>query len=139
VRVRYAIGGILVAALLAFPAGAAARQGGQVSSLAAQQCAQERADIGKRAFRKRYGAKHTMRSCIKRTRPKVASALNAATQGCQQQLAQTGPEQFILDYAFDEDTVENAMSECLADTVDQVLNPVDWSDDGSDDGSDDDD
>jgi hypothetical protein len=46
--------------------------------------------------------------------------------GCQQQLAQSGPEQFILDFAWDEDTVENAMSECLADAVDQILNPDDW-------------
>jgi hypothetical protein len=93
VRLRYAIGGILVAAVLALPASAAAGQGAKVSSLAAQQCARERADVGKRAFRK----------------------------------------QFILDNAFDEDTVENAMSECLADTVDQSLNPEDWVDDGSDD------
>jgi hypothetical protein len=133
VRVRYAIGGILVAALLAFPASAAAGQGGQVSALTAQQCSQERGKIGKRAFRKRHGAKHTMRSCIRRTRPKVASALSAASQECQQELAETGPEQFILDYAWDEDTVENAMSECLADTVDQILNPGDWSEETEDD------
>jgi hypothetical protein len=127
VRSRYAIGVILVGALLAFPASAAAGQGGRVSTLAAQQCSQERGKIGKRAFRKRYGAKHTMRSCIKRTRPKVASALSAAAQECQQQLAQSGAEQFILDFAWDEDTVENAMSECLADTADQILNPDDWT------------
>jgi hypothetical protein len=133
VRVRYAIGGILVAAVLALPASAAAGPGGQVSALAAQECAQERADIGKRAFRKRYGAKHAMRGCVKRTRPKVAAALSAAARECQQELTQNGPEQFILDNAFDEDTVENAMSECIADTVDQILHPEDWVDDGSED------
>lgn len=132
-KVRYAIGGILVAALLALPAGAAARQGGPVSAVAAQHCAQERASIGKRAFRKRYGARHTMRNCIKRSRPKAASVLASATQTCQQQLAQSGPEQFILDYAFDEDTVENAMSECVADTVDALLYPGDAEDDDPDD------
>jgi hypothetical protein len=133
VRARYAIGGILVAALLAIPASAAARQGGPVSAVAAQQCAQERGSIGKRAFRKRYGPRHTMRNCIKRSRPKAASLLASATQACQQQLAQSGPDQFILDYAFDEDTVENAMSECIADTVDASLYPADADDDGSDD------
>ena len=62
-KLRYAIGGIAAAALLALPAGAAASQGGQVTSLTAQQCAQEKADIGKRAFHKRYGPRHAMRVC----------------------------------------------------------------------------
>jgi hypothetical protein len=53
VRARYAIGGILVAALLALRASEAAGQGRQVATLAGQQCAQERADLGKRVFRKR--------------------------------------------------------------------------------------
>jgi hypothetical protein len=69
------MGGIAAAALLALPAGAAASQGGQVNSLTAQQCNQERADIGKRAFRKRYGAKHPMRACVRRTRPEVDNAM----------------------------------------------------------------
>jgi hypothetical protein len=129
VTVRYAIGGILVAALLALPASAAAGQGGQVSSVAAQQCAQQRADIGKKAFRKRYGSRHTMRNCIKRSRAKAASTLTSAAQECQEELAQVGPDEFILDYAWDEDTVENAMSECISETLDELLNPSDSSDD----------
>jgi hypothetical protein len=132
VRVRYAIGGILVAALLALPASAAAGQGGRVASVAGHQCAQERADVGKRMFRKRYGAKHSMRNCIKRARPKVASALSSAAEDCQQELAENGPDEFILDYAWDEDTVENAMSECIAETLDENLNPEDTGDDESD-------
>ncbi len=44
-KLRYAIGGIAAAALLALPAGAAASQGGQVTSLTAQQCAQEKAGM----------------------------------------------------------------------------------------------
>jgi hypothetical protein len=134
VKARYASGGILVAALLALPASAAAGQGGQVSSVAAQQCAQQRADIGKRAFRKRYGAKHTMRNCIKRSRAKATSTLTSAAQECQQELAQVGPAEFILDYAWDEDTVENAMSECIADTIGELLAPS--NDDESDDDED---
>jgi hypothetical protein len=124
---------MIATVLLALPGGAAAKQGGPVSSLAAQQCAQERTDIGKRAFRKRYGAKHTMRTCLKRNRGKVASAVNTAAQDCEQELAQVGADEFILDYAFDEDTVENAMSECVADSVDELLNPDDYVDDGTDD------
>jgi hypothetical protein len=135
VRARYAIGGILVAALLAFPTSAVAGQGGQVASVAAQQCAQRKADIGKKAFRKRYGAKHTMRNCIRRNRAKAASTLSSAAEECEQELAEVGSAEFILDYAFEEDTVENAMSECIADTIDETLDPSD-SDDGEDDGTD---
>jgi hypothetical protein len=123
----------VVAALIAFPGNAAAKPAGQVATVAGQQCAQERVDIGKRAFRKRYGARHTMRNCVRRNRGKAVTALTSATNECEQELAQIGPDEFILDYAFDEDTVENAMSECVADSVDAALNPDDSSDDGSDD------
>lgn len=133
VRARYAIGGILVAALLGFPTSAVAGQGGQVASLAAQQCAQRKADIGKKAFRKRYGAKHTMRNCIRRNRAKAESTLTSAAEECEQELAENGPAEFILDYAFDEDTVENAMSECIADTVDETIDLGDIGEDDSDD------
>ena len=132
-RARYAIGGILVAALLAFPTSAVAGQGGQVASVAAQQCAQRKADIGKKAFRKRYGAKHTMRNCIRRNRAKAASTLSSAAEECEQELAENGPAEFILDYAFEEDTIENAMSECIADTVDETLDLGDIGEDDSDD------
>jgi hypothetical protein len=137
VKVRYAIGGIAAAALLALPAGAAATQGDQVSSLAAQQCAQEKADIGKKAFRKRYGAKHTMRACAKRTKGQVAAALGTANSDCQDELAQDGAADFIDYYGEDAtDTLENAMAECVAEDADQILNPEDYVDDGSGDGSD---
>jgi hypothetical protein len=129
VRCRYAIGGILVAASLALPVGAAAAQGGPVASVAAQQCAQQRATIGKKAFRKRYGARHTMPNCVRRNRANAASVLSTAADECQQELAENGPDEFILDYAFDEDTVENAMSECVAESVDELLDPGDDSGD----------
>jgi hypothetical protein len=133
VKVRYAIGGIAAAALLALPAGAAASQGGQVNSLAAQQCNHERADIGKKAFRKRYGAKHTMRNCAKRTRPHVAAALDSANSNCQAELAQSGLDQFIEDYGDDAtDSLESAMAECAAEDADQILNPDDYEDEEED-------
>jgi hypothetical protein len=135
VKFRYAIGGIAAAALLALPAGAAASQGGQVNSLTAQQCNQEKADLGKKAFRKRYGAKHTMRACIKRTRPQVAAALDTANADCQNELAQSGLTQFIDDYGEDAtDTLDNAMAECIAEDADEILNPDDYVDDGDEDG-----
>ena len=135
-KLRYAIGGIAAAALLALPAGAAASRGGQVTSLTAQQCAQEKAGIGKRAFHKRYGAKHAMRACARRTKGQVAAALGTASSDCQGELAQNGAAAFIDDYGDDvSDTVDNAMAECIAEDADQILNPQDYVDDGTDDGS----
>jgi hypothetical protein len=137
VRVRYAIGGIVAVALIALPASAAAQQGGQVNGLAAQQCAQEKADIGKKAFRKKYGAKRTMRACTKRTVPQVAAATRTANQDCQDELAGEDPAEFIDDYGEDAtDSIDNAMAECVAEDVDQILNPDDYVDDPTDDGSD---
>jgi hypothetical protein len=133
VRVRYAIGGIAAAALIALPAGAAAKQGGQVESLAAQQCNQERADIGKRAFLKKYGPKHTMRACVKRTRPRVTAVMGTAAGDCQDELAESGTAEFIDDYGDDAtDSIDNAMDECIAEDVDLILNPDDYFDDEDD-------
>jgi hypothetical protein len=133
VRVRIAIAAFALGALLALPASASAGQGGAAASVAAQQCAQERSVVGKRGFRKRYGAKHTMRTCIRRNRGKAATAVNSATADCQTELSQDGADQFILDWAWDEDTVDDAMSECVADGIDTILNPDDSGDDETDD------
>jgi hypothetical protein len=117
-----------------FPAGAAAGQGGQVSSLATQQCAQERAEIGKRAFRKRYGPKRTMRACTKRHRGEVASAVSTATQDCQAELSEVGAADFIDEWGDEPtDSVDYAMSECVAESVDELLNPGDYVDDEEED------
>jgi hypothetical protein len=137
VKLRYAIGGIAAAALIALPANAAASGGGQVTGLTAQQCIQERADLGRKAFIKRYGAKHTMRACAKRARPQVLAAVATANSDCQDELTQIGSADFIDEYGEDEmDSLDNAMVECIAEDVDQTLNPDDYVDDGSDDGTD---
>jgi hypothetical protein len=133
VRARYAIGGILAAAALALPVSAAAGQGGQVLSLSTQQCAQERADIGRKAFHKRYGQKRTMRACARRYRGRVASALATAKQDCQAELSDIGEADFIDEYGDEPtDSVDYAMSECVAEDVDEILNPEDYVDDGTD-------
>jgi hypothetical protein len=115
----------VVAALLALPAVATAKQGGgQLNGLAVQQCAQERSTIGKKAFRKKYGAKHTLRNCVKRTQPKVAAASQAASDDCQSELAAEDVQTFIEDYGDDPtDSLENAMAECVAEGIDEILNP----------------
>jgi hypothetical protein len=135
VKVGYVIGVFLVASALALPAGAAAGQGGQVPSLAAQQCAQERATVGKKAFRKRYGQKRTMRSCVRRNRARVAAVVGTAAEDCQAELSGLGETDFIDEYAdLGLDSVDTAMNECIAEGVDQLLNPDDYvDDDGTDD------
>lgn len=136
-KLRYAIGGIAAAALLALPAGSAASAGGQVTSLTAQQCAHERAAIGKKAFRKRYGAKHPMRACAKRNKAQVAVVLGTANSDCQDELAEIGDADFIDEYGADDtDTLDNAMAECVAEDTDQMLNPDDYGDYGDDGGDD---
>jgi len=114
-----------------------AGSGGQVSGLAAQQCAQERAIIGKKAFRKKYGAKKAMKSCVKRIRPQVAAALPVANDDCQAELAAIGIDDFIFDYGEDEtSTLADAISECVVEDVAGILTP-DTGDDTLDDGTDD--
>jgi hypothetical protein len=133
VRVRHAIGGLIAGAALALPAGAAATPAGQVSSLAAQQCSQERASIGKKAFRKRYGRKGAMRACTRRHRGQVAAAVGPAAQDCQEDLADFGAAEFIDIYGDEPtDSLDYAMSECIAEGVDDLLNPDDSTDEVDD-------
>jgi hypothetical protein len=125
VKLRYAIGGIAIALLLALPAGATAKQGsGPLDQLTAQQCSFERTTVGKKAFRKKYGAKHTMRNCVRRNRAQVSSAAQSAAQDCQSELAGEGPEMFIDEYGDEPtDTLDYAMAECISEGIDEILNP----------------
>ena len=127
-RVGYVIASLLAAALLALPAGAAAAPAGKVASLAAQQCSQERASIGRKAFHKRYGRKGAMRACTRRHRGPVAAAVGPAAQDCQEDLADFGVADFIDVYGDEStDSLDYAMSECIAEGVDDMLNPDDDS------------
>ena len=122
-----------MASLLALPTSAAAGQGGQVATLAGQQCAQERADLGKRVFRKRYGQKHPMRACAKRHRARVSAAVGSASQDCQADLADFGEADFIDLYGDEPtDSVDYAMAECVAEGVDEILNSDDDVEDDTD-------
>lgn len=136
-NLRYASGGMLVAALLAFPTGAAARQGSQVDGLSAQYCAKERTTLGKKAFQKRYGARRTMPTCVRRNRKFVFSAIRVANEDCQDELAMIGSADFIGEYGEDPtDSVDSAMQECVAEELDLILNPDTSGGDGTDDGTD---
>jgi hypothetical protein len=133
VRARYAIGGILVAAVFALPASAAGGQGGQVATLAGRQCAQERAEVGRRVFRKHYGQKHAMRVCAKRHRARVSAAVGSASQDCQADLVDFGETDFIDLYGDEpNDSLDYAMAECVAEGVDEILNSDDDVEDDTD-------
>jgi len=128
-RSGHAIGGSISALLLVVPTGAAAAGGGRVQNLATQQCKQERSGFGKRAFQKKYGRKHPMRTCIKRTRQRVASVVEPAAQQCRAELTQEDVNDFLDDYLDEDGSVDEAMAECVAETVDELLNPGDYVDD----------
>ena len=132
-RLRHAIAAIAAVTALALPSAAAAKGGAPVDKLAAQHCAQERHDVGRKAFSKRYGSKHQMRSCIRRSRGKVGAAAETANSDCQAELAAVGPAEFTDLYADDPGDLSEAMDECVAEGVDEILDPEDDVDDESED------
>ena len=69
-----------------------------VNALAADACATEKAEIGKRAFRKRYGAKKPMRACVKRAKPDARKAVGEATDECLWELEEYGSEAFYSEW-----------------------------------------
>ena len=73
---------------------AAASAANLVNALAADACGAEKAEIGKRAFRKRYGAKKPMRACVKRAKPDARNAVGEATDECLMELEEYGSEEF---------------------------------------------
>jgi hypothetical protein len=114
---------IVVAALIVLP-GAAAKPRGASDRQAAGMCAQERADLGKRAFGRKYGAAHPKRACLKATRRLINAASRIAAQDCQAELADLGAEDFVDSYGEDDtSTVDGAMAECIAETIDAILHP----------------
>ena len=120
---------MLVAALLALPAGSAAKGGGgQVDRLAAQQCKAERQELGRSGFRKKYGAQRGMRSCIRRIRARVKAAAETGARDCQAELAEIGLADFNEAYG-DDETGAGAMEECVREVVEAVLDD-DYEDDG---------
>jgi hypothetical protein len=132
-KARYVIAALAAALLLVLPASAAAKAGGKpVDRLAVQACAKERQQIGKAAFRKKYGERATARACVRRTRGRVKAALRDASAECLAELAEIGPTEFAEDYGSDE-SGSDAFAECVEDTAALNLEP-----DGEDDSSEDD-
>ena len=86
-----------VAALFALPA-ASASGATLVGTLAADACAAEKADLGKKAFKKRYGAKKPMKACIKRAKPQARAAVDEATDECLWELEEYGDEEFYAEW-----------------------------------------
>jgi hypothetical protein len=116
-----ALAALALCASLVMPGGAAAKPGGGlVAKLAAKACVQQKQAIGNRAFRKRYGQR-PMPACIKKKRGEARKAVAVATEECQAELDEFGPEDFLEDW--------ESFAECVSD----------WASLELDDGSDDDD
>jgi hypothetical protein len=86
--------------LLALPGGVAAGPtatasgANLVNALATDACAAEKSDIGKKAFKKRYGAKKGMKACVKRNKADARAAVTEATDECLWELEEYGDEEF---------------------------------------------
>jgi hypothetical protein len=124
-KARYLVAAPAAVLLLVLPASAAGKAGGKsVDRLAAQACAQERQQIGKAAFRKKYGERATARACVRRTRNRVKASLRNASDECLAELAEIGPAEFAEDYGSDE-SGSDAFAECVNDTAELLLEPDD--------------
>ena len=78
-----------------------------------------------------------MRACAKRQRAPVVAALRTATEDCHAELAQIGPAAFIEEWGDEPtDPLDYAMSECIAEGTDEILNPEDYVDDDPDEAED---
>ena len=124
-KARHLVVALAAILLLALPSSAAAKAGGKpVDRLAAQACANERQEIGKAAFRKKYGERATMRACVRRTRNRARAALRDASDQCLAELAEIGAEEFAEEYGTDE-TGSDAFEQCVDGTAELILEPED--------------
>ena len=90
--------------LLVLPGAAPARPTATASGanlgndLANDACALEKSEIGKRAFRKRYGTKKPMKACVKQAKPDARKAVGEATDECLLELQEFGSEEFYFEW-----------------------------------------
>jgi hypothetical protein len=116
---------IALGVALIVPFTSVAKPRGMVGELAAGACASERAEIGRRAFAKRYG-RRPMRACTKRMRGDARRAVRVAAEACQTELDDYGLEEFLLDWDDLADCVETyAEWELDGSLVDEQEDPVD--------------
>lgn len=100
----------LAAALVA--PGPAAASDGLVRALAASECSELKQDLGRKAFRKRFGRK-PMRACVRRGRPAARRAVAAATAECRAELDGWGLDLFLEDWS--------SFEECVASYAEWAL------------------
>jgi hypothetical protein len=124
-RTRYLLVAMLVVGLLATPALASAKGGKAIDRVAARACAKERHQIGRPAFRKKYGARASMRACVRRTSGKARNAQSKAVQDCLTEL-QANPAEFAEDYG--DENGAGAFEECVAETTESYLDPDEGGD-----------
>jgi hypothetical protein len=110
---------VLLVALLIVPASAQAK-GGLATKLATKACAQEKKEIGSRAFLKRYGRK-SMPTCVKKARTEARRAVQTATAECQAEVDDFGIDEFLEDW--------DSFEQCVADLAESEMGSDDESDD----------
>lgn len=116
------------ALVLALPAAAVAK-GGAATKLAAKACAQEKKEIGRSAFAKRYGERNAMRACVRKRRADARRAIAAATAECQAELDDFGPEDFFEDFdSFEECVLAYAEDDLVTDPGDDTVDDEDDDD-----------
>lgn len=113
--------------VVALPASSSAA-GGLIGTLAADACATKKAELGKRAFRKRFGAKRAMRACVRQTRDEARRAVDEATAECLWELEEFGEEEFYLEWV--------TFSACVEDYAAWIMDGGSFEEDGGDDGAD---
>lgn len=122
----------LIALPGAAPAAPTAHTSGSalIETLAKDACAAERADIGKKAFKKRYGAKKAAKACLKKARPEARLAISEATDECVWELNEYGDEEFYAEW--------DSFTACVEDYAAWIMDGGEFED-GEDAGDDDDD
>ncbi len=92
--------GLLTAAVVVpvREADGAGKPTGLVGTLAAADCVRAKAEIGPRAFRKRYGPRRPTTRCMRATAPAARAAIAVATASCQAELDEWGLEDFLLEW-----------------------------------------
>ena len=113
---RKAFIAIAAVALLAMPSAAAAKPGNGLGKATGRACADERREIGKEAFREKYG-KQAMRNCKRET---LGDAVRNAAQECKSDLEELGADGFREEYGTNHNG-RNAFGKCVSGKVREEL------------------
>jgi hypothetical protein len=101
-----------------------------VTTLATDACVAEKSEIGKKAFKKRYGAKKGMKACVKKAKPQARQAITEATDECIWELEEYGDEEFYYEW--------DSFTACVEDYAAWIMDGGGFEDDDEEDTESDD-